>query len=245
MDNSLTRISSYPLTTNLIESHQSNQIQNKTNPTTDSIATKGPSDIISLSPQGRQLSQINRNIKGQDSSNEKSKPNSEYNEQEIDTKELKEIQQLKKRDTEVRAHEQAHLSAAGQYAAGGASFSYKTGPNGQRYAVGGEVPIDMSKEATPEETLIKMSAIQRAALAPASPSSADRRIAAQASLKESQARSELQGTTTENTTDDPSQRSITSKIYNDNSQIQQNSRHMILKVYQAQTSILLDPSATA
>lgn len=102
------------------------------------------------------------------------------------------VQQLKKRDREVRTHEQAHLSVAGRYAAGGASFSYQTGPDGTRYATGGEVPIDLSAENTPEATIQKMETIKRAALAPADPSSADRQIAAEASAKEIQAMQEFQ-----------------------------------------------------
>lgn len=98
---------------------------------------------------------------------------------------------LKTRDREVRAHEQAHLAAAGQYAAGGPSFTYTVGDDGKRYAVGGEVPIDISSEATPEETIRKMERIRAAALAPAEPSSADRQIAAQAAMKASKARQEM------------------------------------------------------
>ncbi|WP_321283928.1 putative metalloprotease CJM1_0395 family protein [uncultured Vibrio sp.] len=102
------------------------------------------------------------------------------------------VQELKQRDQEVKTHEMAHLAAAGQYAAGGASYSYQQGPDGRRYAIGGEVPIDVSEEKTPEETIQKMQAIKRAAMAPAEPSNADRSVAANASAMESRARQELQ-----------------------------------------------------
>ena len=105
----------------------------------------------------------------------------------LSQEELKTVTELKSRDAEVRAHEQAHLSAAGGHATGGATFSYTTGPNGKQYASAGKVPIDTSTEDTPEATILKMRTIRRAALAPASPSSADRAIAAQASAKETQA----------------------------------------------------------
>ncbi|MGB3224757.1 MAG: putative metalloprotease CJM1_0395 family protein [Desulforhopalus sp.] len=108
-----------------------------------------------------------------------------------DTQDLSQLQQLKLRDTEVRTHEQAHLSAAGQYARGGASFTYQKGPDGGSYAVAGEVNIDVTKEPSPEATIAKMQTVKRAALAPANPSGADRRIAAQANVKEAQARQEL------------------------------------------------------
>ena len=101
--------------------------------------------------------------------------------------EQKMVQQLRQRDQEVKTHEMAHLASAGQYARGGPTYTYQQGPDGRRYAVGGEVPIDTSTEKTPEETIEKMRAVKRAALAPADPSSADRSIAAAASALESEA----------------------------------------------------------
>jgi len=102
------------------------------------------------------------------------------------------IQQLKQRDLEVKAHEQAHLNAAGSIAIGGASFTYQTGPNGVRYAVGGEVSIDTSTvDGDPAATLRKADAIRRAALAPANPSAQDQRVAGNATTMAKQARVDL------------------------------------------------------
>ncbi|MDC2889764.1 putative metalloprotease CJM1_0395 family protein [Psychrosphaera algicola] len=101
-----------------------------------------------------------------------------------------EVQQLERRDDEVRAHEQAHASVGGGHA-GTPSYQYETGPNGQKYAVSGEVPIDVSKEPTAQETIQKMQTVRAAALAPAEPSSQDRKVAAEASQKISEARAEL------------------------------------------------------
>ena len=109
----------------------------------------------------------------------------------LSSEEQQTVQQLKQRDMEVKTHEQAHRAIAGQYAAGGPTYSYQTGPDGRRYAVGGEVPIDISKEKTPEQTIQKMRVVRRAALAPANPSSADRNIAAAAGMKEGEAIREL------------------------------------------------------
>ena len=39
--------------------------------------------------------------------------------------ESREVEKLKQRDREVRAHELAHLAAAGQYAQGGAKFDHE------------------------------------------------------------------------------------------------------------------------
>jgi len=95
--------------------------------------------------------------------------------------ELRQIEQLASRDREVRAHEQAHLSAAGNRATSGASFTYTDGPDGQRYATGGEVSINTSPvHGDAEATLRAAELIQRAALAPASPSAQDRQVAAAA-----------------------------------------------------------------
>lgn len=101
------------------------------------------------------------------------------------------LQELKARDQEVRNHEQMHKSIAGQHA-GAASYTYQQGPDGHRYAVGGEVSIDMSEVADDAQaTLEKMQQIQRAALAPNEPSSQDRQVAAQAGQKAAQALNEI------------------------------------------------------
>lgn len=139
------------------------------------------------------LSQEWQNIHQSPSSLEKSTNNTIDSNDTInlDREEVRQLQELKQHDLEVRTHEQAHLAAAGQYAQGGASFTYRKGPDGASYAVGGEVGIDIGKEGTPEATITKMQIIKRAALAPASPSGADRSIAAAAGMMESQARQEV------------------------------------------------------
>lgn len=110
----------------------------------------------------------------------------------IDIEQLRQIQWLKNRDREVRNHEQAHLSAAAGIAMSGANFDYTTGPDGQRYAVGGEVRIDTSAIADdPAATLRKAETIRRAALAPAQPSAQDYSIASKAAAMANKARIEL------------------------------------------------------
>lgn len=106
--------------------------------------------------------------------------------------ELRQIQQLAERDREVRAHEQAHQSVGGQYA-GAMSLTYERGPDGQNYAIAGEVSIDTGKvPGNPQATLDKAETIRRAALAPAEPSSQDRRVASEAVLMSVEARAEIQ-----------------------------------------------------
>jgi hypothetical protein len=112
--------------------------------------------------------------------------------QEHETTARRALASLRQRDQEVRLHEQAHLLAAGPYAKGAPSYTYQTGPDGQRYAVGGEVPIDLSAvPGNPQATLQKALTIRRAALAPTDPSEADQAVAAHATALAAQAQQEL------------------------------------------------------
>lgn len=110
----------------------------------------------------------------------------------LSEEEQRQVEELKARDQEVRTHEQAHVAAAGSLYRGGPFYSYQTGPDGKRYAVGGSVNIDTSPvDGDPQATIQKAQQIRRAALAPAEPSSTDQRVAAQASRMEAEARAEL------------------------------------------------------
>lgn len=113
-------------------------------------------------------------------------------EQSPDRAEQRQIRELKQRDREVRAHEQAHAAVGGRFA-GAPSFSFTRGPDGVLYATGGEVSIDTSAvPGDPEATLRKAQVIRRAALAPADPSPQDRRVAASASQLQLEAQREIQ-----------------------------------------------------
>lgn len=117
---------------------------------------------------------------------------------EISNEELKQISDLKNIDRQVRAHEAAHMAAGGGLVRGGARYSYQQGPDGRRYAVGGEVSIDTSAvRDDPEATLNKAQRIIAAALAPVNPSSTDRAVASMASQMAAQARVELMAKSTE------------------------------------------------
>lgn len=109
----------------------------------------------------------------------------------LSEEELKVIEELKVRDREVKAHEQAHKSVGGQYT-GAVSYSYQSGPDGKRYAVGGEVPIDVSPiPGDPQATITKMTVVKAAATAPAEPSTQDQLVAAQAARQLAEAQSDL------------------------------------------------------
>ncbi len=157
---------------------------NRTSQTPDK---KSDIDNVTLSPEGQELARSRTSSEKKDTN----PPAGQKDTENLDTNDIQQLQELKQRDTEVRSHEQAHLATAGQYARGGASYTYQKGPDGVSYAVGGEVGIDVGKEKTPEATITKMQIIKRAALAPASPSGADRSIAAHASVMEAQARQEI------------------------------------------------------
>ncbi|TPV92370.1 MAG: hypothetical protein B7733_26100 [Myxococcales bacterium FL481] len=107
------------------------------------------------------------------------------------------VAELRERDREVRAHENAHAAAGGGYASA-PSYTYVTGPDGKRYAVGGEVQIDAAPvEGNPEATIEKMRVVIRAAMAPAEPSGQDQRVAASATQTMLDAQRELVARKTE------------------------------------------------
>ncbi len=130
---------------------------------------------------------INKNSQ-KDKSEEKSKPKTAN---ELDPAEKKLVQELQSRDAEVRAHEAAHLAAAGGLAAGGASYTYQQGPDGKQYAIGGEVPIHIASGSTPEQTIANMQKVKAAASAPVDPSGQDMKIASTAAMMEMKARADL------------------------------------------------------
>ncbi len=112
-------------------------------------------------------------------------------EPELGDDERREVEDLRRRDREVRRHEQAHQAAAGSYARGGPSYEFVSGPDGGQYAVGGDVQIDTSAVDDPRAAIQKFETVHRAALAPADPSSQDLQVAAVAQQEIAKARSDL------------------------------------------------------
>ncbi|MBL4771036.1 MAG: hypothetical protein JKY61_07825 [Planctomycetes bacterium] len=111
--------------------------------------------------------------------------------EELTQGEQEQVRKLKARDAEVRAHEAAHAAAAGSLASGGPSYDFQSGPDGVRYAVGGEVGISLGTGNTPEERATNAEQAARAANAPANPSGQDRAVAAQAAQIATSARAEI------------------------------------------------------
>jgi len=125
-----------------------------------------------------------------------------------------EIRQLQTRDAEVRAHELAHANVGGVHT-GPPTYSFEVGPDGKRYAVAGEVSVDMSPiEGNPEATIAKMQKVRAAALAPASPSIQDTRVAASAQAIINQAQMEKAQASSTDLEDDGEANSIVSSSDN-------------------------------
>lgn len=149
------------------------------------------SESLSLPDSQKQVDPASRIQEGDSSQNEgqSSVPDTE-SELTLDEKLL--VEQLEKLDLDVRAHEMAHIAAGGEYITSGATFSYKQGPDGINYAVGGEVSIDTSSESgDPEATLQKMRRVRAAALAPADPSSQDLKVASSAASQATKATAQI------------------------------------------------------
>ena len=139
------------------------------------------------STQSVEESQNTQNSESQkESSLEEKAPNGET----LDPQQTQALNELKAIDRNVRAHEAAHVGAGGGVVAGGASYTYTRGPDGQMYATAGEVPIRMQKGKTPEETIQNARRILAAAMAPADPSPQDYKVAANAAQMEVSARAE-------------------------------------------------------
>lgn len=149
---------------------------NTTNSLVDSAGLLAVQEAASATPDQQQQGQGSKGGSGQ--------PELSEEEQQI-------VAELKKRDQEVRQHEQAHAAAGGGLA-GAPHYSYTRGPDGKQYATDGEVKIDVSPAPTPEGTIRKMETVIRAATAPIDPSSQDRAVAAQAKQAILEAQQEIQ-----------------------------------------------------
>lgn len=132
---------------------------------------------------------------------------------ELTPEEEKQVQELKARDQEVRAHENAHKTAGGGYV-GNISYTTQTGPDGREYAIGGEAQIDASPiPGKPEQTIRKMDIVVRAALAPAEPSSQDYAVARAAQAARLEAQRELSEQQAQEN-NNPALQSLASNLYN-------------------------------
>ncbi len=123
------------------------------------------------------------------------------------------VDSMKARDKEVRVHEQRHKAVGGQYAAQ-PSYTMERGPDGHSYVVDGEVSISVSEESTPEKTVAKMKQVYAAALAPAEPSSEDRKVAAEAKNIQHEAEAKIRKE--KNSDSEPQKKTEDSSVSEDN-----------------------------
>ncbi|PKG85035.1 hypothetical protein CXF85_05335 [Colwellia sp. 75C3] len=150
--------------------------------------------------QGDQQGKQSKEEQQGDQSKEEQQEKTNSSTSEIDTADARVISQLQQRDKEVRTHELAHATAGGA-ATGSPSYTFEIGPDGKKYAVGGEVAVDLSSIAgDPKATIVKMQKVHAAALAPANPSTQDTRVAASAAQQILAAQSELLALKSEETT---------------------------------------------
>jgi hypothetical protein len=163
-------------------------------PMADNFAGKMPLPVnggeneVALNADAKNADKMQETKEGENG--EEGKGSRAISQRELSDEEQQQVRELEKRDREVRQHEQAHLAAAGGHSRG-VSFEYAAGPDGKRYASGGEVKIDTSPvPGNPDATIAKAGIIRRAANAPAEPSAQDRQVAAAAARMEARARAE-------------------------------------------------------
>jgi len=146
--------------------------------------------------------QLKRRRNSQRPLNKEEKPEAKEGNK-LSLEEEEQVKELQDRDREVKTHEQQHAAIGGSYVRGGPTYDYQQGPDGQRYAVGGHVDLDTSKESTPEATMRKAQVIKAAATAPGEPSAADLSVASKASAMQVEAQMEISENITEKTAKEP------------------------------------------
>ena len=125
-------------------------------------------------------------------SNSEEQASNNSDKEELTQQEKQEVAELKATDAEVKAHENAHKSAAAGLRTSAPNYEYETGPDGKKYAVAGDVNINYPNSSDPEENLKNAQQLKAAALAPAEPSSQDRKVAMKAEREIAKARQEIQ-----------------------------------------------------
>lgn len=96
------------------------------------------------------------------------------------------VDNLEARDAKVRNHETSHIMAAGGQA-GMPTYTYQTGPDGKRYAIGGSVNIATMTTGDTEQDARRANTAYRAAMATGEPSSRDMQAATRARTMEMEA----------------------------------------------------------
>lgn len=162
--------------------------------------------VVTISEQGQALSQKDQQSPKTEKSSSKNKLGND-----LTDSEKQQVEDLRKRDQEVRQHEQAHASVGGAQT-GSPHYTFTTGPDGKQYATDGEVPITINRTPRkPDQVIRDMNQVYRAALAPKNPSSVDRQAAAEAQGMILQAEQQKEQQTTDKTKKAASEASASSK----------------------------------
>jgi len=142
---------------------------------TPNLKSNDIEDTATISDEAKSLLESEQNQKA-----EKTNKSDTKSDDKLTSEEQEEIAKLKARDTEVKAHEQAHMAAAAGINASAPNYEYQTGPDGKQYATGGEVSLSFSMSNDPEENIQNAETMRAAALAPSQPSGQDYAVAASA-----------------------------------------------------------------
>lgn len=184
--------SSYTSASSLYNSNQVSYVKGKEESTDqDTLPHISTNDDIEdeaiISDEAKALAESDSNSNSIDQAKDKMEPEIQgakepedgtpKSEKELTQEEQDQISKLKARDAEVRAHEQAHIAAASGINASAPSYDYEEGPDGQKYAVGGEVNLSYTSGGDPEADLRNAQTLKAAALAPAQPSGQDLSVA--------------------------------------------------------------------
>ena len=155
--------------------------------------------ILESAQKSRMEKESEEQLRAQKKVEEKVVYNSLTLQEPMTQEEMAMVKELQARDQEVRNHELAH-QATGAGLTSGASFVYQMGPDGKRYAVGGEVSIQVGGGNSPEDSIQRSKRILAAATAPTNPSPADIQVAMRATQILAQAQMEVAQERTETET---------------------------------------------
>jgi len=95
----------------------------------------------------------------------------------LSAEQQKQVEKLKSIDAEVKAHEKAHVAASAGISSSAPTYTYQKGPDGQNYAVAGEVQVRFVTSGDPEKTIADAKTMAASALAPSAPSGQDMSVA--------------------------------------------------------------------
>lgn len=149
-------------------------------------------DEAIISDKAKALSEMDESERSEESKgSEKTEKDNIRSNDELTLAQEQEIAELKARDLEVKAHEQAHIAAATGINVSAPSYDYQIGPDGKKYAAGGEVNISFVEGGDPASDIAKAKIMKAAALAPAQPSSQDLSVARNAERIIAESKKEL------------------------------------------------------